>query len=191
VGLGPPPIIVRYPRRTPLWLVFVGIVFGLCCIASFVAVLIPVLQAAPQHALAAGCISSLKQTTMGQLMYAADHDDRLPDAERWMDQTTPYVKIAECFRCPKVAGQNPDEYGYAMDIRMSGKHIANVEVPGTQPLLFESVLTGRNAHSRLTGFPNPPRHEDRNTFSFVDGHVRMFTLKDAYQLQNKPGRRRP
>jgi prepilin-type processing-associated H-X9-DG protein len=123
-------------------------------------------------------LSNVKQLAMGQLMYGADHDDGLPLAENWMDAIPQYVRDKDCFHCPAIP--EGGGYGYAMNVEMSGKRTSREPEPAAEVLLFESVLLARNACSGVYGFPDPPRHDGKNCFAYLDGHVK------AHRPEEKP-----
>jgi prepilin-type processing-associated H-X9-DG protein len=118
-------------------------------------------------------LSNLKQLALGALFYSTDHDERLPMAETWMDVLVPYTKNIE-FHDPSIKDRKPDEHGFAFFEPLSGVDTRTVLDPDKVPLMFQSVLMGRNAHSDLSTLPAVPRERDRNHVAFVDGHVKGF-----------------
>jgi prepilin-type processing-associated H-X9-DG protein len=132
------------------------------------------------------CISNLKQLALGETLYAAQNDDRLPEAMIWLDSTVPYRKTEEILRCP-AQRNSAETYGYAMDFTMSGRRIGSVYDPSAAVLLFDSVLNARNATSGFYGLPHPSRHGSVNGVAFVDGHARMFSMSDVAKLQGRDG----
>jgi hypothetical protein len=111
----------------------------------------------PPRPTAAACLSNLKQIVLAQSMYAANHDERLPNATAWMDEIEPFVKSQDIYRCPALR-KTPEAYGYAMNFLMSGVNSRKLSSPESTPLVFDSVLLVRNATSGFYGFPDPPRH---------------------------------
>src|SRR2546425_5476447 len=62
----------------------------------------------------AACTHNLKLVTLGMLMYSQDYDERLPIAEKWMDETMPHLKNDSLYHCPEVVKFDSAAYGYAM-----------------------------------------------------------------------------
>ena len=77
----------------------------LAALAVFAAILFPVFGRAKEKAQATACLSNVRQLGMAVLMYAADHEERLPEADSWKDAIAEYVGDNEAlFTCP-VTGQ--------------------------------------------------------------------------------------
>ncbi len=152
------------------WIVCIGIV-GL-----FGAVFFPVVACACSKASAGrGCLSQVKQIGMAHLMYAADHNDRLPHRDLWMDAVAPYVKNKETLLVdPEVKGHG--QHGDAFDSRLSERVIEEVKDPEHQPLVFDSINLGKNASDPSTSLPNPGRHEGKNSIVYLDGHAKRIGL---------------
>jgi len=147
----------------------VGIVFFACGAMAW-----RVLSAPPPGRRAAvACLSHIKQIALGDIMYSADNDDRLPPATTWMDAISPRVPSEALFHCPALEGKN--EYGYAMNFELSGKDTKALPRLESQVLVFDSVLLARNACSGVYGFPDASRHNGKYNVAFVDGHAKGFT----------------
>ena len=116
------------------------------------------------------CMSQVRQMDLAVLMYAADSDERLPPASSWIGLTLKYLKDEALYHDPEVPG--PNAYGYAF--RDSGSLIkwSKVRDPAAFPVIFDSTVLGRNAHSELETLPNPGRHNGRNSIGYLDGHAK-------------------
>jgi hypothetical protein len=80
------------------------------------------------------------QQTMQE--YAQEHDQRLPPADRWVDEIEPYLLDRSALKCPAA----PDlEYGYAMNAEASEADITDRGALRDMPLLFEWPSGERNA----------------------------------------------
>ena len=124
--------------------------------------------------LQAKCLSQVKQLALAQLMYAQDHDERFPPADRWCDVTYPYIKSWELHHCPADTA----EFGYAMNHKLSRLELGYVYDPARTILLYESE-TGRKNECDQSGrpgdsLPDPPRHRGGSSFGFVDGHAKWL-----------------
>lgn len=126
------------------------------------------MQQAQAQARQSNCLANLKQLGLGAMMYAQDHDETLPDADRWMDQLEPYIENEALLKCPAALDL---EYGYAMNAELSGQELADVKSPADTVLFFDSTLDTRNASGTGDSLPAPPRHPEGNAFAFADGHV--------------------
>ena len=79
-------------------------------IAILAAILFPVFAKAREKARQTSCLSNVKQTTLGLLMYVQDYDERFgldggyngdnTWARQWPIAVQPYVKNAQILRCP-------------------------------------------------------------------------------------------
>jgi len=144
--------------------------WGLMAVISVLvgSVFFPVFVASGPPAVRTVCLSNVKQLALGFVMYAIDSDDRLPAGSGWMDSLKPYEKSDQVWRCPVL--RSPDEYGYAMRERLSGANTDKIKKPESQPLVFDSVLLGRNAVSDRVLDPGFTRHRGLN-IGFLDGHA--------------------
>ena len=137
----------------------------------FVAVMVPVIQAAKSSPVSAGFMSNVKQGCLAIAMYESDWDDMLPRADRWINLTEGYASITEIYRCPKLS---EDEYGYAFMDRLSGKNVTEIERPEATLMIIESTDLRRNAYGDEKLLPSPPRHQ-HNFVGYADGHAKSFT----------------
>ncbi|MEN6304084.1 MAG: hypothetical protein ABFD96_15240 [Armatimonadia bacterium] len=117
------------------------------------------------------CLSNLKQICLGILMYAQDHDEVLPPADKWVDEIMPYLKNELVFKCPAA----PDlQCAYAFNAALSKMPLGRINNPAETIVVFESNLGTRNAHGNPTDLPNPARHNDGNNFGYVDGNCKWL-----------------
>ena len=117
------------------------------------------------------CLSNLKQICLGILMYAQDHNEVLPPADRWMDAIAIYLKNEQVFNCPDAPNL---QYGYAFNTALSNKPMAEIANPAEVIVVFETDRNTRNAHGKPTEVPRPGRHNDGNNFGYVDGHCKWL-----------------
>ncbi len=87
-------------------------------IAILAAILFPVFARAREKARQSSCLNNVKQMTLGHMMYAQDHDERLPASympgspgayNQWYEVIDPYVKNTQVLVCP--SGGNETAYG--------------------------------------------------------------------------------
>jgi len=136
------------------------------------AVLFPVCACGHYAAKRTACISNLKQQGLGVQMYLADWDNRLPNRDRWMDQTKGYVKRDGVFHDPEVQGK--ESFGYGYDADLSGKNAGSWAKADKEPMIYDSTNLGRNASDRMASLPVPGRHSGRNGMAYLDGHARSL-----------------
>ncbi len=117
------------------------------------------------------CLSNLKQIATGVMMYVQDHDGKLPDADRWVDELMPYLQNQAVFKCPAA----PElECGYAMNAVLSGVKVAELQKPSEMVLLFDSHVGIRNVAGGREAVCDPGRHEGGNCYAYVDGHAKWL-----------------
>lgn len=105
------------------------------------------------------------------MIYAADHDIRLPIKSNWVDSTSRYVKNPDCYDCPLGKTATPTfHYGYAFHEFLS----AAAYPSDPKVLFFESKKTHRNAFGTLRDLPRPPRHGSVNLYVYTDGRIKYI-----------------
>ena len=119
------------------------------------------------------CASNLKQVSLGALMYAQDYDDALPEPYKWTGQLDPYIKNTKVYDCPAVAALGQHN-GYAISGQVAGSRTRIFEAPQSTLLFLETVNLSPGAAGDLNSLPNPSRHDGKNSFSYVDGHVKSI-----------------
>jgi len=112
------------------------------------------------------CLAHLKAVARVMLYYAQDHDGRLPDATRWMDEIKAYLEDEACLKCPAAPQLL---YGYAMNQALSKVALSAIARPHETVLLYESNLGTRNAAGKPESAAQPPRHEGGNHYAMADG----------------------
>lgn len=131
----------------------------------------------------AECMNNLKQIMTAAYMYAEDHDDRLPDADKWVDQVMPYLQNDKLFSCPA----SDLEYAYAMNSAVSGVKHGDIENSSEIVIFFEADLGVRNAHGLTDAIADPPRHDPGNFYAFADGHVAWSMKAPIFAKDNRQG----
>ena len=113
------------------------------------------------------CRSNIKRLGLSARLYTFDHDGRLPDADRWVDELTPYVKDTDTFVCP--ADQSGARCSYAMNADLSGQILEDITDPESTVLFYETQHPGDNPSGSPADVPTPPRHEGGNNYAYADG----------------------
>ncbi len=114
-------------------------------IAILAAILFPVFAKAREKARQASCQSNIKQITLACLMYAQDHDERLPqyyytgwhgiNSGFWQQ----YGYVGECYECVMVT-----TWGYTQNMRMWVCPTAEVGRMGHASTAFQCQFQGVN-----------------------------------------------
>ena len=131
----------------------------------------PEMRQMMQDARQAPSQSNLKKLSLAIIMYAQDNAQRLPDADKWVDEITPYLKSAAVFHDPSA----PDlRYGYAFNLALSRVNLSTLEDPAVTVLLFESADGRKNASGTGGTVPKPGRQNGGTDYAFADGHVKWI-----------------
>lgn len=152
-GLGPgAEALTRHHKRRWLYVVcgvaFVHMVFSLLS-PNFVP---------PRPRIRMAALTSMKQMGTAMVVYASEHDERLPVASRWMDCISPSLRQESILRVAELYGAehaNPAKgtgpfYGVAMMRSLGGINLSEVENTSSQVMIFESSLSQRNAASDMS-----------------------------------------
>ena len=119
------------------------------------------------------CRSQLKRLSMGMILYAGDHNDRLPARDAWMDGIEGYGHVRSSLHCPEASG-----YGYAFNASLR-----RWENDAAKPMIYDSVNPIRNASDPFASLPAVPRHWLRQNFvGYSDGHVKGSGLKSGVRM---------
>ena len=119
------------------------------------------------------CLRNVVQLAGAALLYAQEHDGRLPDADKWTDELKPYLPDQAVFTCPAAPQL---EGGYAMNQALSGVKLDTLANPAEAILFFDSDLGKRNA----AAVPARASLRDRGgaNCSFADGHAKWMQSQD-------------
>lgn len=104
-------------------------------------------------------LSKVKQIALAVLVYAADHQDRLPPAKGLKAAVMPYLRDADVLTPP---GAPKGTVGYFLDPRLSGRLSASIERPAETAMILEGAPT-------KTAFP----YRGRTPVGYADGHAKM------------------
>ncbi len=159
------------PKRKVSWATVIVVLLVLVLIIA--AILYPIFSAAYVSE-KRPVISYMKQIGLGLVMYAGDFDDRLPDADKWMDAINPYIVNERRLVDPTLKEPKPGQYGFAFYLPLSRIDSEKVLNHDQVPLAFQSSDLRRNAAGDLSLLPKPPRSDDMNAVVFLDTHVKRM-----------------
>ncbi len=177
-------------------------------IAILAAILFPVFARAREKARQTGCLSNVKQMTLGMLFYAQDYDERFPItwstttptpghwyygptyyAQLWRDQIYPYVKNYQVFTCPS---DTSTERSYMMNAGLnsnwgengSGVSLGTVVSPAECVAVCEG---GGDYHTKPSWIVNYPtscglitRHNEGQNVGLCDGHAKWYKPRSIW-----------
>jgi prepilin-type processing-associated H-X9-DG protein len=118
------------------------------------------------------CMRNMQQLAMALSMYAADWNDRLPQADRWVAVLGPSPKTSALLHCPNDPSHAACSYG--MNPQLGGKELASILNPKDVVLLYETAHPGASPHGDPSDVASPPRHNGSNNYAFADGTVRLL-----------------
>lgn len=145
----------------------------LLIIASLCALIVPLVRSRNVSFPRMVCLSNLKQTVLGALVYETDWE-RLPRASTWADDERASLKNKNAFSCPWVS-RKQGEFGHAYHKAMDRAQLSSIARPEFTVLQFDSVDLRWNANGPLTLLPPRGRTDGSNSVGFVDGHVKSLT----------------
>ena len=131
------------------------------------------------------CMNNMTQLGLGLMMYAADHEDKFPEASAWCDALTKSGSVpgVPVFQCPEAMSL---KCGYALNENLSGLTLDSIPSPAETVLLFESDV-GWNAAGGPEAMISKPRHPDGYIILSVSGCVQVLTEDELEDLIWQPG----
>ena len=104
-------------------------------------------------------LSHVKQVALAVIMYAADHDDRLPLAKNFKAAILPYLRDASLLTAPDAP---TGAVSYFLDPRLSGMRTTAIARPAETAMVLEGTPA-------KTAFP----WAGRTPMGYADGHAKM------------------
>lgn len=173
------------PRKTWIY-VLVGVIPAVALISVWVFVMSRALRDMGKDdggvKAAEICADRLGKVAKALFLYAGDHDDRLPPAEHWVDASWTYgsdkdpAEVTESiYRCPTISMRREDGFGYAFNLDLDSKPLAEIVDRAGTPLVFDSKALFMNAAGPpVAAYPAPEgRHNGgtRTNIVYADGRV--------------------
>lgn len=150
--------------------IVIGVVlFGCIFITAIMAaVLFPVFAKAREQARQTHCASNVRQSTLAILMYAQDHDFRLPDNSTiWTSVNYP----SKALLCPTYGIDRGNGYGYNASLSNRSINAAGMPDARLTPIRADSQAPGNLMN---TAADIDARHNGKATIGFVNGHVELL-----------------
>lgn len=167
---------VPNPPSAGKWILF-GVPIGLLvCTAIAYLWILPDLRSDTGSKQSLTCLTNLGELAKATLLYAADHDDKIP-AQGWNETLRPYLKDQPdedlLFSCPVQRRIDPESSGYAMDSDVAGGKLHSTGASNRTILIFDSRITTPGVVLNPSDTPFPGRHEHgkKNNLVYADGHV--------------------
>lgn len=114
-------------------------------------------------------LSHVKQIALAAMMYAGDHNDRLPTAQNFKVAVTPYLRDAEVWTAPDAP---KGAVSYFLDPRLSGVVLTAVSRPAETAMILEGTPA-------KTAFP----WEGKTPLGYADGHVKIVDRTAVYRAR--------
>lgn len=138
------------------------------------------------------CATNMKMLSLAILMYTQDHDEKYPDANKWVDEIMPYIKQSDkntsnpkdVFNCPKVP--TSIRWSYALNKNLAGKSLPSLNAPAETVLIFETGTGKKNQCDAGISLCKPSRHGRGNVYGYADGHVNIQKEKPSGTHSWKP-----
>lgn len=166
-----------------VWLVTLGLAgAGVGLMSVFLSFVLPALTQARVSASRSACLRNVRGIASASILYAADHDGKLPVGQGWIESLRPYTRrrVENLAGCPLVHRAHPDQYGIAFNQAIVGKLLSSIEDEATA-LAFDSAVLKRGAVAGLDTLPAPPRHpgdKPSNCLSTISGRAH-FVFSDS------------
>ena len=124
------------------------------------------------------CIGNLRGLCLAALTRAEDFEGKLP-GETWVADIRGYHENGQVLVCPS----RPDlAVGYAMNRKLLGAKLGEVEEPAEVILFFEANLDGENPVGGADDVPEEGVHNGGINLGFADGHCKWVSVEEAREL---------
>lgn len=199
-------------KRTPGAFTLVEGIVAVAVVAMLAAIVLPAVNRKHERDYQAQCTTQIRELARAVLQYSQDYEGALvPVSEQqygqkdWPDLLSPYLSSRSRFLCPSDNKSRFLSYGLnnALFVEKSAQHarwnLSTLPQPQSLVMIAESgtaddYWTPRTDAGRIpapsASLINPaqarprPRHLDRVTIAFMDGHVDTLRLNEFYVGQN-------
>jgi prepilin-type processing-associated H-X9-DG protein len=130
------------------------------------------------------CLSNAKQLAGAVLLYADNHDDRLPPPSRWLDVALPRLQQSSPPEaCPERPADGLSAYAYRRSLGES--QLYRLLYPASDALIFEVRGGSPGRTASLTEFvrPHPLANGPRGVVAYADGHARLVADATAPEVR--------
>lgn len=187
------------PSKLTYWLVFGFILCGIPCLVAG-----PLYQGlfgfsvgTNEANVTAQCANRLRKVGQAMEMYTVSNNGLYPPADRWIEATWTYAskrhpedETGSPYRCPSVWRKESQGYGYAFNNEVVGIRTSELPDPDGTPIVFDSTLLQKNAHSDLDTTPKPPRHRSGTVNHGISANGGIIEL-DRQKQNVSPEQSRP
>lgn len=144
---------------------------------------LPALARAKAKAQSVQCMNNVRQLCLATVIYANDHDGRLPDASQWCDLLQKTLSSPRALLCP--LGNESGRCYYAFNAQMSGAELNRIGSPAFT-VLFVEAEPGWNQSGGPELLSATSRHGNQVVVGFADGHVKMVSSARQENLRWAP-----
>lgn len=120
------------------------------------------------------CRGNVRALVNALMVYALDHEGRLPKAETWLDDIQKYLSGSP-LTCPSATGHTTS---YAFNKRLSEVRLVDILNQSQVVLIYETAGGPRNDAGEGANIPKPGRHEDRYVVAYADGNIELRSSSD-------------
>jgi Tfp pilus assembly protein PilE len=155
-------------RNRTVLLIFLGLASVCLCVPILAAILFPVFSQARQAAQRTTAMGKFQRIAAGLLVYAANHDDRLPPLNVWSTAATNGMSIGEQKEAFRFPGVPEGETIVAMNAELNARKVP--EKP--KVLLFEVSPRPNHAMWEYPSMAAKPGLYKKTIFVYTDGTVK-------------------
>jgi hypothetical protein len=134
-------------------------------------------------------LSVIKQLGIAASLYASDHNERLPSADRWEQELRPYLPPSvSSYRFKPVLGREATRI--VMNRELSGVKIDSLNAPANVILFFETAARTPGSSATLDALPTEEQMEN-SLLCWADSHcyARPTALRDYHIQESRKGMR--
>ena len=145
----------------------IGCIISLVILVGLAIFLVPILVSVHRGARENSCVSNQKQIALATMMYAQEHDEKMPATTDFWNAIEPYGISEKKLKCPEAGKKVMNSYGQNSSI--NGLKSDKIYTPETTFLTADARPDSNNIISVDNG---DPRHNNKRLVaSYVDGHV--------------------
>jgi hypothetical protein len=134
-------------------------------------------------------LSTLRQLGIAAILYAEDHHQRLPSADRWEQELRPYLDPSVSdYQCKPVLGREATRI--VMNRELSGVKLDSLSAPANVILFFETGARTSGSSATLDALPTEQQMEN-SLLCWADSHcyARPTAFRGGHIQESRKGMR--